>query len=223
MESVSCAANTPMTQAPTLTLRPANRDDILAIANLILQLYHAELPGALRGPMAGQFDLLRYMLERGSATLFRRYMGVDHEGRVVATASFRLSRDHVVSAVPAGTMRRAVRQIGVFNAIWLFGTLLRAGMAPDVSLAAQGAYIHSVVVDEHARGRGVGGQVIDQLERMLWAEGARTAQLRVVVGNERAKRLYERLGYRVTGRTPHALDRVMFPTELMHKTLVPPA
>lgn len=211
-----------MTVQPAHTIRLARTDDIPTIARLLAQLYHAEIPGALRGPSAGQLALLRYTLERGSGALFRRYVALDQGENVVALASLRLGRDRTNFTPPPGTLRHAVNQIGLFNALWLFGTLTRASMTPEAVIGLHGAFLHSVVVDEQARGHGIGSWLLDQAERIAQSEGARTIQLRVVVGNDAAKRLYLRHGYRVIGRTLPLLDWVSFPTELLRKTLTGP-
>jgi RimJ/RimL family protein N-acetyltransferase len=58
------------------------------------------------------------------------------------------------------------------------------------------------------------------MEDEVRQHGVETVQLRVVVGNHGARRLYERLGYTMIGRTPRWLDWATFPTELMEKRLI---
>ncbi|MCC6260073.1 MAG: hypothetical protein IT311_04340, partial [Anaerolineales bacterium] len=45
-----------------ITVRPANVEDIPALADLLVQLYAAELPGALTAPFAQQSRLLQFTL-----------------------------------------------------------------------------------------------------------------------------------------------------------------
>lgn len=212
-----------ITQPPTLALRPANRADVPVLARLLVQLYHAELPGTLRGPADGQHALLAYTLERGSASLFRRYVAVDQHDKPLATASFRLARDRVVNVVPSGTMRQAFRQLGAGNALRLFALLLSSAFTPDITLPPDGAYLHSIVVEQEQRGRGVGAWLVGAVEELARAEGARTVYLRVVVGNGSARRLYERLGYRVVSRTPPLISTVAVATDLMVRSIAPGA
>lgn len=192
------------------------------MANLLLQLYHAELPGALRGPLAGQQALMQHILRWSRGALFRQYIVVDTQDVVLATAGLRLSGDRVAGDMPQGTVRLAFRTIGFANTLRLFSILLRRSITPDESLRPQSAFLHSVVVDQRFRGQGVGAWLVDHVERVAARDGARSIQLRVIVGNEHAKRLYQRLGYRVVGRTPAVLDWIAIPTELMCKT-IPPA
>lgn len=212
-----------MLDTTALTLRPSRADDIPAVADLLLQLYHAELPGALRGPISGQHTLMQHILQRGRAALFRQYVAIDQGGAILATASLRLGRDRVAGDVPAGTFGIAFRELGTSNAIRLFGLLLRRSLTPDSPLGPHGAFLHSVVVNEQLRGQGLGAWLVQQAEQIAAHDGARSIQLRVVVGNGSAKRLYNRLGYRVVGRTPPALDWAAIPTELMHKAIAPMA
>jgi ribosomal protein S18 acetylase RimI-like enzyme len=63
-------------------------------------------------------------------------------------------------------------------------------------------YLQSIAVDADTRGTGVGSALFyDALERAR-AAGAVRMVLDVRVGNDAAKRLYERLGMRVIGRSP---------------------
>lgn len=207
-----------MSSVPTLTIRPAYTGDIPAIARLMVQLFHAEMPGTLRGSLDAQEALLRFTLERSSNAMFRRYIVVNTADHVLGTASLRLARDRLIASMPPGTMREARKLLGMIEACRLFSALVRSSLAPETALNGQEAFIHSVVVEEQARGHGVGAWLISEIERTARLEGARAAKLRVVVGNEGAKRLYQRLGYRVIGRTPSQLDWLLLPTELMSKT-----
>lgn len=211
------------TQPPTLTLRPATRTDIPALARLLVQLYHAELPGTLRGPIEGQHALLAYTLERGNGSLFRRYVAVNQHNTPVATASLRLARDRVLSSVPPGTMRQAFHLLGAAHALRLFALLLSSALTPKITMPVDGAYLHSLVVDAEQRGRGVGAWLVGEIEQLARADGARTLQLRVVVGNNSARRLYERLGYQVGSRTPPLVATIAVATDLMTRSIAPPA
>ncbi len=57
------------------------------------------------------------------------------------------------------------------------------------------ARIEDVVVDEAARGHGVGGALTEEALRLAEAAGARTVDLTSRPSRQAANRLYERLGF----------------------------
>ena len=57
------------------------------------------------------------------------------------------------------------------------------------------AWIEDVVVDEAARGQGVGAALTQEAVRLAWAAGARTVDLTSRPSRAAANRLYERLGF----------------------------
>jgi ribosomal protein S18 acetylase RimI-like enzyme len=59
------------------------------------------------------------------------------------------------------------------------------------------AWIEDVVVDEAARGRGVGAALTQEAIRLARAEGARTVDLTSRPSRAAANRLYERVGFRL--------------------------
>ncbi|MDP2621071.1 MAG: GNAT family N-acetyltransferase [Hyphomicrobiales bacterium] len=70
--------------------------------------------------------------------------------------------------------------------------LLRRGAAP--------ARLYSIAVDPGAQGRGIAAALMSACERAAAKRGATAMRLEVQVGNTRALKLYEKLGYRVFGR-----------------------
>jgi ribosomal protein S18 acetylase RimI-like enzyme len=61
------------------------------------------------------------------------------------------------------------------------------------------AYLYAVAVEAHARGRGIGTRLIRHAEQVAAAEGFTRIALGVEDANERARALYERLGYAASG------------------------
>ena len=59
------------------------------------------------------------------------------------------------------------------------------------------AWIEDVVVDEAARGRGVGAALTQEAVRLAHEAGARTVDLTSRPSREAANRLYERLGFQM--------------------------
>jgi ribosomal protein S18 acetylase RimI-like enzyme len=67
------------------------------------------------------------------------------------------------------------------------------------------AWIEDVVVDEAARGRGVGAALTREGVRLAREAGARTVDLTSRPSREAANRLYERLGFQVRDSTVYRL------------------
>jgi ribosomal protein S18 acetylase RimI-like enzyme len=201
-------------------LRAATPADCPIIADLLVQLYAAELPGALVGPQATQRSLLKYTLQADRyAGLRGRYLALGPDSSIVGTAAVRLPATPPVNRAPAGTVRMAFALLGFRHALHLVGTLGRTMLASSPPLPAHHAYVHGVVVLEGQRGHGWGEQIMLALETDLRDQGMRGVQLQVVVSNAGARRLYQRLGYQLSGRSPRWLDRVTFATETMSKRL----
>jgi len=68
------------------------------------------------------------------------------------------------------------------------------------------AWIEDVVVDEAARGYGVGAALTQAAVRLARAEGARTVDLTSRPSREAANRLYERLGFQLRDSKVYRLD-----------------
>lgn len=203
------------------SLRPAVAADLSLLAEHLVELYHAELPGVLVGPRAGQVTFFRHILAgSGSGNLHGRYLLVDQHGLAVASAGLRLANDPPFPTIPPGTVSNALRHLGFWHTIGLFGTFVRASLTPETSLGPHDAYIHSVVVRSNQRSQGLGGQLMGALEQVAVARGARSISLRVIVGNHRARQFYLRLGYRVVERTPPWLAWLTYPTETLIKPLL---
>jgi ribosomal protein S18 acetylase RimI-like enzyme len=68
------------------------------------------------------------------------------------------------------------------------------------------AWIEDVVVDETARGYGVGAALTQAAVRFARADGARTVDLTSRPSREAANRLYERLGFHLRDSKVYRLD-----------------
>ncbi|MCG8349516.1 MAG: GNAT family N-acetyltransferase [Chloroflexales bacterium] len=203
-----------------MSLRPAQQDDIEALAALLVQLYASEAPGMLRGSLAGQQGLLRYILEADEAVELRnRYVACDKFGTVVATAGLRWFSDESLGAMPPGTVEAAVAKLGAINTLFFCAAMVRSALIPETLLPTDSVYIYSVVVDENVRGQGIGAAMMLGVEDLARQQGAQAALLRVLVDNQDARAFYVRLGYTIIDRSPRWLDWLTFPSELMCKDL----
>ncbi len=204
----------------TVTLRPATSTDAEALAELVVQLFHAEMPGVLRGPRAGQVRLIRHLVEHELASGARgRFMALDAGGRPVGSASIRLYGDVGTVSLPRGTLALAMRCLGLLNTLVLIGNMLRAALVGETRLRPGECYIYSVVVAEDQRGRGIGDAIMDRIEEQARRMGAGVAYLRVISSNQPARRLYLRRGYQIVARTSPVVGRISIPSELMRKDL----
>ena len=75
--------------------------------------------------------------------------------------------------------------------------------------------VHDVVVAASHRGRGVGAQMLAEVERLARARGACKLTLEVLQGNGSAIRLYERVGF-----AGYQLDPAMGQAQFLQKWLV---
>ncbi|HYE51126.1 MAG TPA: GNAT family protein [Azospirillaceae bacterium] len=105
---------------------------------------------------------------------------------------------HQVRALLESLSRGAARTILLAEAEGRL-TGLAVGTA-DMNPRYRGTVEVEVGVVAEAWGRGVGRALMEALEGVWLARGARRFQLRVLAHNERAVRLYERLGYAHEGR-----------------------
>ncbi|EFO79019.1 GCN5-related N-acetyltransferase [Oscillochloris trichoides DG-6] len=192
------------------------------LAALLVQLYHVEAPGVLRGPLEGQWGffqhLLAYELASGSGG---RYLAINAAGEIVGTLGLRQPGRTLAMVLPPGTLRMAFQSIGYADTLRLILSGLRAACAPEVILSHGEFYLYSVVVDAPMRGRGIGAKMISSIEAITRQLGGHSLILRVLSDNSSARRLYQRMGYQVVPRRPELLERlaIAIPSEEMRKVL----
>lgn len=209
---------------PAVTVRPATREDFPAIARLLIQLYAAELPGALRGPLQEQQALLHFTLAaKQDQGLPGRTVACDRAGNVVATATIEYPGATPYDRAPNGTIGQAVKRIGYGATARLLMVVARSLVPVPRPHTPDAVWIHSVVVDEGYRGQGIGQAIMTDLEQQAYAQGYQTAWLQVLAMNQPARRLYRQLGYSDVWTTPLWQQRLTWPSHLMTKTLSLPS
>ena len=67
------------------------------------------------------------------------------------------------------------------------------------------AYISEIMVSPKAQGRGLGTALLDAVEQWALPFGMDKIRLEVLESNEGARRLYERTGYMMVGRTENGM------------------
>ncbi|MEF3273555.1 MAG: GNAT family N-acetyltransferase [Chloroflexus sp.] len=201
-------------------IRQATTTDIPDLARLIVELYHAELPGALSGPLAGQERLLAYTLRaNGETALAHRYVICDLQRRVIGSGMVQFPDQPVFERAPRGTLAAALRELGLLPTLRLMVLTARALFGVYRHTDPQSALIHTVVVTSAARGRGAGQTLMAALEKQISQHGLRRARVQVLASNTGAQRLYRRLGYREIWRLDGWQARLGWPSLVMEKEL----
>ncbi len=203
-----------------VAVRPATATDLPDLARLMVDLYQAELPGALTGPRAGREELLAYTLQANGAVAFRNRFVVCAGERVLGTGMIQFPDEPVYERAPRGTLMTAFRAIGVGPSLRLLLTVARSLVTIYRDRDRNSGLIHSVVVSADARGKGVGRLLMAALEAQIRDHGLPRACLQVLASNTAAQRLYYRLGYRVIWQTTGWQTTVGWPSLVMAKELV---
>ena len=137
-------------------------------------------------PMAdAEFAVFREAFIRAWAEDLRRVDGLDERDAVERAT------DSIDRSLAAGVATPGVRLFVVVGDGRPVGTLW-------LEVEAAAAHIADVTIDEPHRGRGYGRRALELAEEEARRAGATSLTLNVYADNERARRLYEELGYRTT-------------------------
>ncbi|GAB4542067.1 MAG: GNAT family N-acetyltransferase [Anaerolineales bacterium] len=201
-------------------VHPAALSDIPRIAQLIQELYQAELPGALSGSASGQLELFEFTLQaNGESALKNRYMLRDESGQTLGSGMIEFPREGGFERAPNGTIAKAFRAIGFFATLKLLGTVARSLLGVHRGQDLNSALIHSVVVVEAARGAGAGSALMNHLEGEIRARGLKRARLQVLANNLAALRFYARRGYKEIWRLSGWRAALSWASLIMEKEL----
>jgi RimJ/RimL family protein N-acetyltransferase len=116
-------------------------------------------------------------------------------------------------------------ETSTFGAFFGGGLIGIASLTPKRAPCAHIAKLSSVFVGEGHRQAGVAAGLVAAAEAAARDRGVSRITLAVAIGNEAARRLYERLGYIIYGVEPCAmrLNGVFVDEELRSKFLIEPA
>ena len=204
----------------SFSIRPAVQADTLALSRLVIQLYAAELPGALTGPIDGQEALFRFTLEaNGENALKNRYVMCDENGNILATGMIQFSDEPTFERAPDGTVSNAFRLLGTPAALKLFLTVARSLIGVQKHEDMESALIHSVVVDQNLRGKGIGVQLMTHLEERIRKHGVKKSRLQVLEDNISAVPFYQKLGYKQISKSPWWVSLLSWSSLGMEKDL----
>ncbi|NTU81687.1 MAG: GNAT family N-acetyltransferase [Chloroflexales bacterium] len=190
------------------------------IASLLVELYAAELPGALRGPPAGQTRLLAFTLAAKQGQGLRgRLVAVEKAGAIIGTAAFDRPDAPPYERAPDGTVRHALQELGAGPTARLLLTVARSLIGVQRPSMADAVGVHSVVVDSRHRGQGVGRALMVAVEDQARQHGFQAAWLQVLTQNQPARQLYERLGYTEVWASPRWAQLLTWPSAVLGKQL----
>lgn len=88
-----------------------------------------------------------------------------------------------------------------YGAIWLIGPksaplgYVAATFGWSIEMGGLDAFVDEIYLRETVRGRGMGGEALSALARLLKAEGVRAMHLEVARDDPGARRLYGKLGF----------------------------
>lgn len=204
----------------SFSIRPAVQADASALSRLVTQLYAAELPGALTGPIEGQEALFRFTLEaNGENALKNRHVMGDENGNILATGMIQFSDEPTFERAPNGTVSNAFRLLGTPAALKLFLTVARSLIGVQQHKDMESALIHSVVVEQSLRGKGVGVQLMTHLEERIREHGVKKSRLQVLEDNTAAVLFYQKLGYKQVWKSPWWVSMLSWSSLGMEKDL----
>jgi ribosomal protein S18 acetylase RimI-like enzyme len=180
-----------------LQLRPAQPGDV----DQVVPLMHDSSRSLIDATFGRDATaVLRRDFLRGKGLFGYRHqmVAVTPDGAIAATITAyegrryrRLSLHTLCSATRLGpaSLIRAVRRTLAMSALF-------TPPRPD------GLFLANLCVADRHRGKGIGSMLLRHAARSARGRGLRTVEFDVSYSNPRAQRLYERLGYVVTGEKP---------------------
>lgn len=182
---------------PGLRTRPAKLSDAPALGRLWWQTFPDKFGPAFGKDGERNIALLTDLHRVGSGRMVRATLVAEAAGRVVGFLMVHPGREGVGEFPLAEgwkTLRRHLGTLGTLRGLLLL-VLMEVGhpRPPD-----DHAVVEMVGADPAWQGRGVGRALMTAAIERARTAGARAVSLDVVWGNDRARRLYESLGFRAT-------------------------
>ncbi|MEU9026273.1 GNAT family N-acetyltransferase [Streptomyces sp. NPDC048383] len=152
------------------------------VAELYWEAFDRKL-GAALGPAPEGRRFIASHLHRD-----RALTAVDEAGGVLGVAGYQLAGRGLVGGDAAAVRARYGQVRGLYR-VFLLALLERTPARGELVM-------DGIAVDPAARGRGIGGLLLDGVEEVAVEQGCRRIRLDVIAENPRARALYERRGFR---------------------------
>ncbi|PYE55307.1 GNAT family N-acetyltransferase [Deinococcus yavapaiensis] len=174
----------------SIVLRPARSSDAAAAAPLV----YCSGPRELDYLFGKAPEFLRFAFESGRGAFGHACFTVaEREGRVVGVVAVASAQDTLRRDVGLVWSLLRFCKLGAFGVVTR-GLRLSRLMPPP---SKETLFLSLLGVSEDVRGRSVGTRLIRGVVERAHAEGYAKVALDVAVTNDDARRLYERLGFRV--------------------------
>ena len=201
-----------------LEFRAARPEDVDQVVALIYASSRALLDYTFRFGSEDARGLLRrdFLGGEGLFGLRNQIVGVTAGGEVLATATFYPGRQ--VNRLTSRTMLSSLRHFGPARFVAVLGRSL--AMAPlFINPRADGLFVANACVAAAHRGQGACTALFEHAFQSTLALGLAVAELDVSFSNDGARRLYERLGFRVVAERPYRGKRALEGFRRMEKPL----
>ena len=145
----------------------------------------------------------------GTVTVFALATPVDRPGALAVWQAANLARLKAPSVARIARVREKLSDDAACTVVGVDGDEVIAMALAQAARDENGTgpvrpgegHISMVFVAPDRWDQGIGGQLVDALHHEMTARGWQTASLGTGAGNQRARRLYERLGYEDTGES----------------------
>ncbi|MET9605131.1 GNAT family N-acetyltransferase [Streptomyces sp. NPDC006512] len=178
------------------------------VAELYWEAFGRKLGAALGSAAAGRRFIAAHLHRDRALT------ALAEDGRVLGVAGYQLAGRGLVGG-DAAAVRAQYGQVRGLYRVFLLALLERTPARGELVM-------DGIAVDPAARGRGIGGLLLDGIEEVAAERGCRRIRLDVIAENPRARALYERRGFTAARvrRTPWLRDVLGFgAVTTMHKAV----
>ncbi len=192
--------------------RPAEPRDVDEAHRLIYSAGPEDFDYVFNQKDKTALDFMRYAFLEGSGFFgYRIHVVVEVDSRVVGIGSF--YSGHEYNALSMGTGKQLFRYYGILNC---FSIMMRSYYALSLTPPPKKdmEYIANLGVAKDMQSKGIGSALLNHQKEVAKRKNRRVYALDVAMDNPHAQKLYERLGFKITGinhfrgsrKAPHISD-----------------